>query len=393
MSRKAVILAGGRGVRMMPLTNTIPKALVPINGIPVLAQQLRQLERLGFSEVLILTGYLSKTIEYFCQHFTTSMKVVCIESDANDSPRQRLLGVREQIVGDFLLIYCDNLIKSDLSIDSVMKSEATLTFLVESRNQGNIEVLENNRAIYRSGKRSSDLKYVELGNIKVRSGPFFEVLHSSENLPDALERMSSAFHCGFQVANDQLSSVSNFSRYLDMERGRAKVILDRDGVLLESMPRREYVTSMSEYKPLWDNWNALKELSRWGCDFIVATNQPGVALGQVRPEFLLELHQKIANDLMVEGVNILAFYVCTHHWSEDCECRKPRPGMLISAMRDFRLNPLETLYIGDADKDLVAAQEAGIEGILIGNDHGHSDNYTDLNAAIPQIKDLLKPIR
>jgi D-glycero-D-manno-heptose 1,7-bisphosphate phosphatase len=144
---------------------------------------------------------------------------------------------------------------------------------------------------------------------------------------------------------------------------------------------------------LWPNWNALRELSQWGCDFIVATNQPGVALGQVGPDFLLELHQKIASDLMVMGVNILAFYVCTHHWNEDCECRKPLPGMLIRAIRDFRLNPGETLYIGDADKDLVAAQAAGIEGILIGNDHSHSDNYVDLGAAIPRIKDLFKPIR
>lgn len=392
MSRKAVILAGGRGERMMPVTNTIPKALVPINGIPILAHQLRQLERLGFSEVLILTGYLSKTIEYFCQHFTTSMKVICNESDANDSPRQRLLRVKDQIVGDFLLIYCDNLIQSDSSIESVMESEAMLTFLVESRTQGNIEILESNRAIYRSGKRSSDLKFVELGNIKVKSGYFFEVLQNSEDLPTALESISSELYCSFQVANDQLSSVSDFSRYLDMEKGRIKIILDRDGVLLESMPKREYVTSMSEFKPLWDNWKALKELSQWGCDFIVATNQPGVALGQVSPDFLMELHQKIANDLIVEGVNILAFYVCTHHWNQDCECRKPRPGMLTSAIRDFRMNPEETLYIGDADKDLVAAQGAGLEGILIGNDHSHTDNYVDLKAAIPRIKHLLKHI-
>lgn len=393
MSRKAVILAGGRGERMMPLTNTIPKALVPINGIPILAHQLRQLERLGFSEVLILTGYLSKTIEHFCQHFTTSMKVICRESDANDSPRQRLLQVKDQIIGDFLLMYCDNLILSDSSIESIMKSEATLTFLVESRNQGNVQILESNRAIYRSGTRSRDLKFVELGNIKVKSGSFFEVLKSSEDLPGALESISNSLHCSFQVANDQLSSVSDFSRYLDMEKDRIKLILDRDGVLLESMPRREYVTKMSEYKPLWDNWNALKELSQLGCDFIVATNQPGVALGQVGPDFLLELHQKIASDLIVEGVNILAFYVCVHHWDENCECRKPQPGMLISAMRDFRLDPDQTVYIGDADKDLEAAHAAGMDGILISQNHSNAHSYLNLGAAIPRIKGLLERIR
>jgi D-glycero-D-manno-heptose 1,7-bisphosphate phosphatase len=393
MSRRAVILAGGRGERMMPITNTIPKALVPVNGVPILAQQLRQLERLGFSEVLILTGYLSKTVEYFCNNFTTTMKITCCESDVHDSPRQRLLRIRDRITGEFLLIYCDNFIQSDDSIESVMKSKAALTFLIEPRDEGNVKILENNRALYWSRKRSSELKFVELGNIKVKTETFFGELEISGDLPSALEKISSVLDCSFQIANEQLSSVSDFSRYLDMEKGRPKLILDRDGVLLESMPRREYVTKISEYKPLWGNWDALKEISQLGCDFIVATNQPGVALGQVSPDFLLELHQRIASDLLVEGVNILAFYVCVHHWDENCECRKPRPGMLISAMRDFRLSLGETIYIGDADKDLEAAYAAGLDGILIGKNHTNSDNYTNLSAAIPRIKDLLEHIR
>ena len=392
MSRKAVILAGGRGERMIPITNTIPKALVPINGIPILAQQLRQLERLGFSEVLILTGYLSKTVEHFCNNFTTSMKITCCESDVHDSPRQRLLRIRDQMSGEFLLIYCDNLIQSDDAIESVMRSDAALTFLVEPRNQGNVEIFESNRAIYRAGKRSTNLGFVELGNIKVKSDIFFKELARNADLPSALESISKTLHCNFYIAYELLSSVSDFSKYLDMEKGRIKLILDRDGVLLESMPKREYLTKMSDYKPLWDNWRALKQLSQSGCDFIIATNQPGVALGQVCPKFLLELHQKLASDLMIEGVNILAFYVCTHHWDEDCECRKPRAGMLISAMKDFRLSPGQTIYIGDDDKDLEAAQAAGLEGILIGKNHSNSDIYLDLGVAIPRIKSILERI-
>lgn len=67
-NRKAVILAGGRGERVRPITDFIPKALIPVNGIPILAQQLRQLERLGFDEVIVLTGYLSKSIESFVKN-------------------------------------------------------------------------------------------------------------------------------------------------------------------------------------------------------------------------------------------------------------------------------------------------------------------------------------
>lgn len=393
MSRTAVILAGGRGERMIPITNTIPKALVPINGIPILEQQLRQLEKLGFSEVLILTGYLSNSVKFFCEKFTTLMKISCIESDASDSPRQRLLRIKDKLFGDFLLIYCDNFIQSDLALESVMKSESPLTFLIEPRQEGNIDISQINRAVYFSGTRTSELKFVELGNIKVSTESFFEELAISRDLPRALENISKRTHCNFYIVEDALSSVSTFPRFIEMEKNRFKIILDRDGVLIGSMPKREYVTKMGDYKPLWGNWRALRQLSEFGCDFIVATNQPGVALKQVSADFLLELHQKLAVDLMLEGVNVLAFYVCTHHWEDNCECRKPRPGMLLNAMKDFQLSLKETIYIGDDDKDLAAAQAAGLEGILIGENHTNKDDYLNLAAAVPRIKGHLEQIR
>jgi phosphoglycolate phosphatase-like HAD superfamily hydrolase len=67
--------------------------------------------------------------------------------------------------------------------------------------------------------------------------------------------------------------------------------------------------------------------------------------------------------------------------------------MLLSAMEDFRLNNEETIYIGDADKDLEAAQAAGIQGILLGKNHNSGDNYLDLGVAIPRIKDLLERVK
>ena len=73
---KAVILAGGRGERMIPITNLIPKPLIPIQGRPILAHQLDQLERLKFKEVYILTGYLSEAIESFCNSFLSSISIL-----------------------------------------------------------------------------------------------------------------------------------------------------------------------------------------------------------------------------------------------------------------------------------------------------------------------------
>lgn len=389
-TRKAVVLAGGRGERVKPITNLIPKALIPINGIPILAQQLRQLERLGFDEVIILTGYLSKSIQNFCENFPTTLALKCIPSDPDDSPARRLLTSKHEIGNEFLLIYCDNLILSDSVIGEVLDSSGLLTFLIEQRDTGNTEVRSDGSVVYYPGKRRENLTHVELGNIKINSPLFFEVLEKTQDLPEALGVITNQIKCNFVALTSSLLSISNFERFLNLQNGRLVVILDRDGVLIAKMEKRKYVTKIQDYKPLFQNWKGLLQLAELGVDFVIATNQPGVALGEVNEDFLLELHQQLAAELMAYGINVLAIYVCPHHWDMNCACRKPMPGMLSQAIYDFKLDSRRTIYIGDDDRDEIAANRAGIMGILIGDEHSGSQIYSDVTAAIPQIKSLLK---
>lgn len=392
-TRKAVILAGGRGERVKPITDLIPKALIPINGIPILAQQLRQLERLRFDEVIILTGYLSKSIQYFCKEFPTTLSLKCFPSDPNDSPAIRLLASKYEIGNEFLLIYCDNLILSDSIIQEVLDSSGSLTFLIEQRDTGNIELHSDGSAVYYPGKRKENLTHVELGNIKINSPLFFEVLEQTQDLPETLGIISNQIKCKFVVLTSNLLSISNLERFLNHQNGRLVVILDRDGVLIAKMEKRKYVTKIQDYQPLFQNWKGLLQLADLGIDFVIATNQPGLALGEVNEDFLLELHQQLAAELIAYGINVLAIYVCPHHWDFNCACRKPMPGMLTQAISDFKLDPGRTLYIGDDDRDELAANRAGIMGILIGDDHSGSQIYSDVIAAIPQIKLLLKLVQ
>jgi D-glycero-D-manno-heptose 1,7-bisphosphate phosphatase len=388
--RKAVILAGGRGERVKPITNFIPKALIPIHGIPILAQQLRQLERLGFNEVLILTGYLSESIEKFCDGFPTTLAIRCISSDPNNSPAERLIFSKSEIGSEFLLIYCDNLILEDDVIQDVLSSPGSFTFLIEERETGNIAIRPNETLIYHPGEKSVNHKHVELGNIKIESKDFFDVLEKTQDLPSALGVITKMNSCNFVEFSGDLLSISNFDRFLELEKQRLVLILDRDGVLLAKMPKRKYLTRIEDYQPLYENWKGLLELTELGIDFVIATNQPGVALGEVDEDFLLTLHQNLVGDLVAYGVNILAIYVCPHHWDVNCECRKPMPGMLLESMNEFKLNPLRTLYIGDDDRDQLAANGAGIPGILIGDGHSNPHLYPDIAAAIPEIKSILK---
>lgn len=386
---RAVILAGGRGERMMPVTEIMPKPLIPINGQPILAHQLSQLERLGITEVLILTGYLASSVERFIKNFSTVMKITCIESEPSDSPATRLIKSRNVIGDEFLLIYCDNYILSDTDIAVVLNNSADLTFLIEARSEGNIEITTTGLATYDDGPRSSKLKNVELGNINIRSKFFYEILERVEDLPKTLSEFSRTYQCRYIEVTGGVWSISNFERFLKLQKKRPILLLDRDGVLVEKMPKRKYVTNFQEYQPLEGNWLGLRDLAEKGYDFIVATNQPGVALGDVDPIFLSQLHQRLVADLLERGIIILAVYVCPHHWDENCDCRKPRPGMLLNALSDFQLKNDETLYIGDDDRDLAAARSANISGVLIGHDHNEKNVFSNVSAAISTIQSLL----
>jgi D-glycero-D-manno-heptose 1,7-bisphosphate phosphatase len=75
----------------------------------------------------------------------------------------------------------------------------------------------------------------------------------------------------------------------------------------------------------------------------------------------------MTSDLRTFGVNVLAFYICTHHWDENCLCRKPKPGLLNQIAGDFHLTANATYFVGDEDKDLQAALSAGMKGVLFPN--------------------------
>ena len=383
---KAVILAGGRGERIRPISDTLPKALVPIDGKPILAHQLEQLERVGAREIFILTGYLAKSIASYCGKLKTNMKIHCIESTPGATPAQRILKSQIDIGDEFLLIYCDNFILSDSDIVSVLQNNAEITFLVQSRDVGNIKLNSNQQAFYTSDERSSDYKAVELGNISVKTKRFMEILKKTQDLPKTLEKLSNELACSAIISNSPINSISNLKTYTSNLRRRRIFLLDRDGILVEKMPHRKYLSNLTDYKPIYENWTALKEVSNLGVDFLIATNQPGVATGEVSEDFLSEFHVRLVSELLDFGINVLAIYICKHHWSENCNCRKPKPGMLLEAIEQFEISAESTLYIGDETKDSIAASAAGIDYVIINNEVHNEFAFETLEKALPVIK-------
>ena len=137
------------------------------------------------------------------------------------------------------------------------------------------------------------------------------------------------------------------------------IILDRDGVLNEKASKGEYITSWENFKWKKGSKEAIKALGAMQYLILLVTNQAGIARGIMTDQDLNKLHEKLKEDVLKLGAEIASIYYCPHHWDDDCDCRKPKPGMLFKAQHDYNLNLSKIYFIGDDNRDGEAAQSAG----------------------------------
>jgi D-glycero-D-manno-heptose 1,7-bisphosphate phosphatase len=151
------------------------------------------------------------------------------------------------------------------------------------------------------------------------------------------------------------------------------VFLDRDGVLNKELG--DYVCRLEDFKVLEHNFEALKELQQRGYLLIVATNQGGLAKGWYTEQQLAEMHQHMRNVYAEHGVTFTDMYYCPHHplFTGDCDCRKPKPGMLLKGIAQHNIDPAQSYFIGDRERDVEAGESAGVTGILINSDQPIGD--------------------
>ena len=151
------------------------------------------------------------------------------------------------------------------------------------------------------------------------------------------------------------------------------VFLDRDGVLNKEMG--DYVCRIEDFHVLEHNLKSLKELQDRGYLLIVATNQGGLAKGWYSEEQLAEMHEKLRTVYKKGGVELTDIFYCPHHpdFTGDCDCRKPKPGLLLQGIEKYNVDPALSYFIGDRERDVIAGTAAGVKGILINSDQPISE--------------------
>jgi len=155
------------------------------------------------------------------------------------------------------------------------------------------------------------------------------------------------------------------------EKNKA-VFLDRDGVLNREMG--DYVCRVEDFH-LLDNYDTLKTLQDKGYLLIVATNQGGLAKGWYSEEDLAAMHNLLKEMYAQHGVEFTDIFYCPHHpnFTGDCDCRKPKPGLLLQAIEKHNIDPAKSYFIGDRERDVEAGTAAGVKGILVNSDQPISE--------------------
>jgi D,D-heptose 1,7-bisphosphate phosphatase len=400
---QAVILAGGQGTRMRTISGDVPKSMLPIGGKPVLVHQIELLKSYGITEIIILVNHLKNSIiSFFGNGEKFGVSISYYEEVVPLGTVGGLKAIEDRLKGDFILLYGDVMLDMDIhrlqKFHAAKNSECTLVVhpndhpydsdLVEIDNDGKITAFhpkphEENK-YYRNLVSAgmyilsfSLLRYLKK-DVKADFGrDIFPVLYNkismygyntSEYLkdmgtPDRLEKVSSDFLSGKIEAK-------NF------KNKQAAVFLDRDGVLNEDT---DLVKNADELLVFPFAARSVKKINQTNFLAIVITNQSVVARNMCTEDGLRIIHNKMDTVLGHDHAKLDAIYYCPHHpdkgfpgenekYKIECDCRKPKPGMLLDAARDFNIDLASSYFIGDSERDIVAGKRAGVTtvGLMTG---------------------------
>lgn len=376
--RQAVILAGGRGTRLKPLSDERPKAMIEFHGKPFLGYLVDLLREQGFERLLLLLGYLPHVIiDHFGDGRVDGVRIDYDVTDADDLTAFRLQHAQHRIEDTFLLLYCDNYwpMRFDRMWAAYTRSGAEVQVTVyENRDhhtKNSVRVADNDVIdLFDRSRTANGLNGVEIGYAITRKDVVLPLLPQRQQLfEEAVYPVLSArgtlrayrtSHRYYSVGDHERLPLTDafFAR-------KPAVLLDRDGVLNERPAKAEYVRNPADFRWLGDARDALRTFAEADWRVIVVSNQAGIGRGTMTEGDLDAVHRRMREEAIAAGGRIDAIYHCPHDWNAGCDCRKPRPGLLLQAQRDFHLDLSRTCFIGDDERDAEAAHAAGAASVLL----------------------------
>jgi histidinol-phosphate phosphatase family protein len=376
---QAVILCGGLGTRLRPITDNLPKPMAPVNGKPFLHYLIEQLAKQGVKKFLLLTGYLGHHIsEYFGDGSIWNLNISYSNGPTEWDTGRRIWEAKEKIDPIFLLLYSDNFVQ--FRLQTLLKLYQThklpISLLLAPKEKGNISISEDGRIqAYDKNRNGEGFDFVEVGYMIIEKEQVLESFPTYSGFPDfnfsqVLQKFAGEGEIAGLVVRDAYHSISDIERLKKMSDylSHKKIILiDRDGTINVKAPHGEYICTVDEFHFIPDTYNAMKQLASEGYEFIVITNQAGIARKKYTEDDLGKIHEKMIDTFSKDYISILKIYYSPHHWNENSFMRKPQPGMFFEASKEFTFRMDKVLYIGDDPRDCEAAYNAGCSSLYIGS--------------------------
>ena len=399
--KQAVILCGGLGTRLRPITNSIPKPMVEVNKIPFLWYLLDKIADNGIKRFLLLTGYLGDKIQnYFGDGKDFNWTINYSHGPYDWNTGRRLWEAKDLLDENFLICYSDNFvqIRLDKIYEKWIKDSSKIWISLGDKEKGNVKFLDNQNIIYKKNRNDPNFKFVELGFIFTQKKLLINLIKKIKKFPniDLSEVLTLASVnnklCGHLIF-DKYHSIGDLKRleitkkYLTPKK---IILLDRDGVINRKAPKGKYITDYRDFIFIEKSILGLKILSEKGFKFIVITNQAGIATKDLTEKKLNEIHNSMTSKLKELNIEIIDIFVSKDHWQSNHFRRKPNPGMFFEASLKhlFRLD--KTFYIGDDLRDCEAAFNANCQGLIISDkiirkNLYESIRFEDLEKMVPYI--------
>ena len=430
---KAVIMAGGRGTRISSVVSDIPKPMIKIEGKPVLEHEIECLRDQGFTDLIITVSHLGAIImDYFDDGSRFGVQIRYFNEETPLGNAGALFKMRNELDGDFLLLNADAIFDVDFNrfVDFHRTHDGLVTLFTHPNSHpydSGVLIADENGAVEqwltKEDARPQWYRNRVNAGLHVINPTVLDITGiNPETIGTEIDRKLVKVDLDRQILKplcgtgkmfcyespEYVKDMGTPDRYeavcRDFAAGRVKaknlkqkqraIYLDRDGTINRYVG---FLRGIDDFELLPGVAEAVKLINVSGYLAIVVTNQPVIARGEVTVPELQIIHNKMETLLGAEGAYLDAIYYCPHHpykgyegeVSElkiDCECRKPKPGMLLKAAEDYNIDLSQSWMIGDGENDIKAGKTAGCRTALIGaEDYGQDVVATTLLNAVEQI--------
>lgn len=429
---KAVIQAGGKGTRISEITgDVIPKPMLEISGYPILYHQMMNLKKNGITDITVIIGHLGNVIkDYFGDGKQFGLNISYVEEDPQKplGTAGSLYFLKDKLKENFVFLLADVFI--DIDFEKMeqyhIANNADVTLLTHPNGHpfDSDLVVEEDGVVkafdYKSNDRTTyNYKNLVNAGVMIFSPSVFKYLtelrkynYEKDIIVPLINKGKVVSYKSSEYAKDmgtperyrrvQEDYNSGICDAKNLANKQKAIFLDRDGTINEYVG---FLRKEEDFRLIPGVSEAIKKINNSGYLAIVVTNQPVIARGEVTEEELEEIHKKMETLLGLDGAYIDDIYYCPHHPDKgfegeipelkiECDCRKPKTGMLEKAAREHNIDLSSSIMIGDSTLDIKMAENAGMQSVLLktgqkGEDGKYEVSPTliaeDLNDAINKI--------